>query len=91
MIYFQKIKYSIVTFFVASCHLLNFNLYLLFWSTGPMSSFHLFIHPLLGLDHYSFDGPISMAELLLHYVTARRANLFILIDDNDITFSLRAR
>ena len=52
---------------------------------GVFPSFLLFVHPLLGLDHYSVGPPLGMAELFLCDVTACRSILFVLIDDG-ITF-----
>ena len=49
---------------------------LFFYYFCPIFSFHLFVHPLLGLDCHNIGWPLCMAGLLLHDIIACCANLF---------------
>ena len=57
-------------------YVVNLLFYLFFITSGPISSFHLFIHHLLVLDSYGTGQPLHTLGLLLSYVTACRANSF---------------
>ena len=55
----------------------------------PISSFHLFIHPILGLDCHNAGGPLHMEGLFVHDVIACCANFFRLFNVVNNLFAQR--
>ena len=54
-------------------------MFFFFFYFPPFSSFHLFVHPLLGLDCRTVGGPLHMAGFLLCYIIAYQVNSLIFI------------
>ena len=67
----------------------NFGLVCFFNYFHPISYFHLFIHPLPGLDHHNIGRPLRMAGLKLCDVIVCQANLWRLCNVVNNRFTYR--
>ena len=52
-----------------------------------ISSFHLFVHPLLGLNRHNVGRPLCMVGIMLRDIVTCRANMFRLFDVSNNLFA----